>query len=64
MRVFVCDAYVHVPREKKRKLDSKSEMCIFIGYNNGLKCYNLWNPKTSKVVCIRDVVFREVKYVI
>eukprot|EP00253_Pinus_taeda_P033574 PITA_33574 len=30
-RVFGCDAYVHVPKEKRTKLDSKSEKCIFIG---------------------------------
>eukprot|EP00253_Pinus_taeda_P027415 PITA_27415 len=30
LRVFGCDAYVHVPKEKRTKLDSKSEKCIFI----------------------------------
>eukprot|EP00253_Pinus_taeda_P028970 PITA_28970 len=29
--VFRCDAYVHVPKEKRTKLDSKSEKYIFIG---------------------------------
>ena len=64
MRVFGCDAYVHVPNEKRTKLDSKSEKCIFIGYKGGLKGYKLWNPVTRKVVCNQDVVFREVKDVI
>eukprot|EP00253_Pinus_taeda_P022018 PITA_22018 len=31
LRVFGCDAYVHVPKENRTKLDSKSEKCIFIG---------------------------------
>eukprot|EP00253_Pinus_taeda_P024416 PITA_24416 len=31
LRVFGCDAYVHVPKGKRTKLDSKSEKCIFIG---------------------------------
>eukprot|EP00253_Pinus_taeda_P017725 PITA_17725 len=31
LRVFGCDAYVHVPKEKRTKLDSKYEKCIFIG---------------------------------
>eukprot|EP00253_Pinus_taeda_P002828 PITA_02828 len=31
LRVFGCDAYVHVPKGKQTKLDSKSEKCIFIG---------------------------------
>eukprot|EP00253_Pinus_taeda_P022168 PITA_22168 len=64
LRVFGCDAYVHVPKEKRTKLDSKSEKCIFIGYKDGLKGYKLWNPVTRKVVYSRDVVFREVKDVI
>ena len=64
LRVFGCDAYVHVPKEKRTKLDNKSERCIFIGYKDGLKGYKLWNPETRKVVYSRDVVFREVKDVV
>ena len=45
-------------------MDSKSEKCIFIGYKDGLKGCKLWNLVTRKVVYNRDVVFREVKYVI
>eukprot|EP00253_Pinus_taeda_P027597 PITA_27597 len=48
LRVFGCDAYVHVPREKRTKLDSKFEKSIFIGYKDGLKGYKLWNPVTRK----------------
>eukprot|EP00253_Pinus_taeda_P016903 PITA_16903 len=64
LRVFGCDAYVHVPKEKLTKLDSKSKKCIFIGYKDGLKGYKLWNPVIRKVVYSRDVVFREIKDVI
>eukprot|EP00253_Pinus_taeda_P003460 PITA_03460 len=39
-------------------------MCIFIGYKDGLKGYNIWNPVTKKVVYNRDVVLREMKDVI
>ena len=63
LRVFGCDVYVHVPKQKRTKLDIKYEKCIFIGYKDGLKGYKLWNPVTQKVVYNRDVVFREVKYV-
>ena len=41
LRVFGCDAYVHVPKEKRTKLDSKSEKCIFIEYKDGLRGYKL-----------------------
>jgi len=62
--VFGCDEYVHVPKEKRTKLDSKYEIFIFIGYKDGLKGYKLWNTETRKVVYNQDVVFREVKDVI
>eukprot|EP00253_Pinus_taeda_P031665 PITA_31665 len=64
LRVFRCDAYVHVPKERRTKLDSKSKKCIFIGYKDGLKGYKLWKPVIRKVVYNQDVVFIEVKYVI
>jgi hypothetical protein len=34
LRVFGCDAYVHVPKENMSKLDKKDEKCIFIGYKD------------------------------
>eukprot|EP00253_Pinus_taeda_P013181 PITA_13181 len=61
---FWAEAVETVPKEKRTKLDSKYEKCIFIRYKDGLKGYKLWNPVTRKVVYSRDVVFREVKYVI
>jgi hypothetical protein len=61
LRVFGCDAYVHVPKENRSKLDNKDEKCIFIGYKDGVKGYKLWNPETKKTIYSRDVVFREVK---
>ena len=52
LKVFGCDAYVHVMKEKRTKLDSRSERCIFIGYKDGFKGYKLWNPETRKVLYI------------
>jgi hypothetical protein len=50
LRVFGCDAYVHVPKENRSKMDKKAEKCIFIGYKDGVKGYKLWKPETKKVV--------------
>jgi hypothetical protein len=44
LKVFGYEAYVHVPKENRSKLDKKAEKCIFIGYKDGLKGYKLWNP--------------------
>jgi len=38
--VFGCIAYVHVPDEKRLKLDPKAEKCIFIGYSPNKKDIN------------------------
>jgi len=64
IKVFGCEAYVHVPKENMSKLDKKDEKCIFIGYKDGLKGYNIWNLETKKVVYNRDVVFSEMKDVV
>lgn len=32
VRIFRCDAFVHVPNKKRSKMDNKSEKCIFISY--------------------------------
>ncbi|MCO5609434.1 hypothetical protein L7F22_063660 [Adiantum nelumboides] len=33
LKVFGCVAYMHIPDEKRRKLDVKSERCVFTGYD-------------------------------
>ena len=44
IKVFVFDAYIHVPKKNRSKLDKKAEKCNFIGYKYGFKGYKLWNP--------------------
>ena len=61
LRVFGCDAYMHIPKEKRSKLDNKVVKCIFIGYKYGVKGYKLWNLETKNIVYSRDVVFREME---
>jgi hypothetical protein len=51
LKVFGCDAYVHVPKENKSKLDKKDEKCIFIGYKDGLKGYRIWNQVLESNGC-------------
>jgi hypothetical protein len=58
LNLFGCNAYVHVPKENRSKLDKKVEQGIFIRYKDGLKGYNIWNLETKKVVYIQDMVFK------
>lgn len=59
LRVFGCVAYVHIPKEHRRKLDYKSIKCIFIGYDVSRKAYRLWDPMNKRLLISRDVEFNE-----
>ena len=59
LRIFGCVAYAHVPEELRRKLDDRSQKCIFVGYSEESKAYRLYNPITKKYVINRDVLFKE-----
>ena len=59
MKVFGCVCYVHIPDEKRRKLDPKAEKCVFLGYASESKGYRCYNPSTKKFQISRDVVFDE-----
>ena len=48
-------AYAHIPDQLKKKLDSKGEICIFIGYSEESKAYMLYIPSTKKFFVSRDV---------
>jgi hypothetical protein len=37
LRVFGSIAYVHILKEKRRKLDAKAEKCILVGYSDEKK---------------------------
>ena len=52
-RVFGCEAYVHVPKEKRTKLYYKAQKCIFISYGDSIKGYKCWNPESQKIVYSR-----------
>jgi hypothetical protein len=61
LRVFGCIAYMHVPDEKRSKLDPKAEKCIFIGYSlkqKGYRCFNssIWKSQVSKNVVFDEMV--------
>ena len=47
LRVFGSIAYVHVPKEKRRKLDTKAEKCILVGYSDKQKGYKCYNTRTK-----------------
>ncbi|UYV63705.1 hypothetical protein LAZ67_2005372 [Cordylochernes scorpioides] len=59
LRIFGTECFVHVPDEKRRKLDAKSEKGILVGYCSNKDGYRIWMPNSNKVVTSRDVIFKE-----
>ena len=59
LKIFGCEAFVHIGKEKITKLDNKSMKCIFLGYADGEFGYQLWDPVKSKVIRSNDVKFKE-----
>ena len=59
LRVFGCDAYAHIPKDERDKLDSKARKCILLGYGQETKGYRLFDPIRGKVLHSRDVRFNE-----
>ena len=58
-RIFGCDTFVHIPKDERHKLDSKSKKCIFLGYGEQTKGYRLYDPEKKRILYSRDVKFNE-----
>jgi len=58
LKLFGYDAFVHVLKEKRSKMDKKAVKSIFIGYKEGMKGYKLWDPTSRKIVYSPNMVFR------
>ncbi|KAG2758708.1 Retrovirus-related Pol polyprotein from transposon TNT 1-94 [Phytophthora cactorum] len=59
LKVFGCHAYVHVPKEKRSKFDSKSVRCRFVGYSEHEKAYRFEELESGRVLISRDAQFME-----
>lgn len=57
---FGAKCFVHVPCEKRRKLDNTAIEMIFVGYDENSKAYRCFNTKAHKLVISRDVKFIDV----
>uniref|UniRef100_A0AAV1U2T2 Reverse transcriptase Ty1/copia-type domain-containing protein n=1 Tax=Peronospora matthiolae TaxID=2874970 RepID=A0AAV1U2T2_9STRA len=59
LKVFGCHAYVHVPKEKRSKLDARSTLCRFLGYSDHEKAYRFEEISSSRILVSRDAQFME-----
>jgi transposase InsO family protein len=61
LRVFGCIVYVHIPKEKRSKLDLKAWKGVFLGCI-GSKLYVVYDPRQGRLVRATTLVFDENKF--
>lgn len=59
MKIFGCDAMVHVPKEKRKKWDSKAIKMLFVGYCEYTKGYRFYDRNQKQIYKSRDAIFLE-----
>jgi len=59
LRIFGCHVYIHVPHEKRSKLDPSGLKRIFVGYSETLKEYRVYVLGHRQIDISRDVTFDE-----
>ena len=42
--IFGCTVYIHIPKEKRTKLDPSIKKGIFVGYSESSKAYRIYFP--------------------
>ena len=55
--VFGSEAWAHIPDEKHKSLEPKSENCIFVGYSKDVKGYRILQPNSIEITIKRHVKF-------
>ena len=59
LKTFSCEAFVHINKENRIKLDTKSKKCSFIGYGVNDFGYRFYDYEKHKIIRSRDVIFNE-----
>ena len=59
LKPFGCEAFVHIKKENRTKLEAKSKKCTFIGYGVNDFGYRLYDYENHKIIWSKDVIFNE-----
>ena len=61
LKIFGCPVYVHIPKEKRTKLDPSGKKGIFVGYCEVFKSFRIYISGFHHIEISRDVTFDEDK---
>ena len=59
LKIFGCPLYVHIPKEKRTKLDPSGKKGIFVGYCEVSKAFRIYISGFHHIRISRDVTFDE-----
>jgi hypothetical protein len=59
LKIFGCPVFVHIPKEKRTKLDPSQKKGIFVGYCEVSKAFRVYIPAHHHIEISRDVTFDE-----
>ena len=59
LKIFGCPVYVHIPKEKRTKLDPSGKKGIFVGYCEVSKAFRIYISGFHHIEISRDVTFDE-----
>jgi hypothetical protein len=67
LRTFGCPVYIHVPKEKRTKMEPSGKKGIFVGYSETSKAFRIYVPSqrhvevSIDVTCHEDAAFKRSK---
>lgn len=56
--MFGTECFIHLPKQKRRKFDKKSDKGYLVGYCGEKDGYRIWLLELNKIKCSRDVIFK------
>lgn len=59
LKIFGTECFVHVPKQKRQKLDDKAMKGRVVGYCDNKDGFRIYVPEKGTVVLSRDVLFKE-----
>ena len=59
LKIFGCPVYIHIPKEKRTKLDPSGKKGIFVGYCEVSKAFRIYIPGFHHMEISRDVTIDE-----
>jgi hypothetical protein len=59
LKIFGCPVFIHIPKEKRNKLEPSGKKGIFVGYYEVSKAFRIYIPSHHHIEISRDVTFDE-----